>query len=162
MAPGGGLCPSHPVLARQAQLQWAEAAGHPLCPALVGWGHPACAGDGRRSTACPVLLPLGDQPASALTTWEQERKAEQCLSFPSCHLSAARPPQGSGGGWHCPSCCACAMPAMSCAPAAGVHLFLASQQPPSPHGDFQPGCESILVKISLLRGPSKAGEFRAG
>lgn len=104
-------------------------------------------------SSCPgaaLQPPWVAQPALAHTPWEQERKAEQCLSFPSCHPSTARPLQGSGGLLAWPSCLCLRCAWQSRAPAADVHLFLASQQPPLPTVVFSQGMRGSWLKLASL------------
>ena len=58
--------------------------------------------------------------------------------FPQLSPICSKTPEGSGGllAWPSFLCLHCDW--QSCALAADVHLFLASQQPPSPHCGFHP------------------------
>lgn len=137
MAPGGGLCPAHPVLSGKARPQWPEVAEHPSHPLLgvLGWEHPARAGHGRHSpadptTPAPSAASPGAQPASGHILGAREVPQSAHLS-PICQ--------------HCPS-----------PPCLSRYLPLSGL----PAAPISPLLVSILIKMSHFAGMALPGQGR--
>lgn len=80
MAPGGGPCPAHPVLAGKAGLQWPEVAEHPPhpLPGLLGWESRPGQGRADIPLLIPPSCPLCSLPRCPASLGSHPRSASDC------------------------------------------------------------------------------------